>query len=486
MRRAVESYGISRSRLIQYAFYLALIGLGLILVVFFGGEEASPSLLIGGAAGLALLIITFLNTEFVIYLLILSMLLSPEFVVGGGGLAESRQMTLRLDDIILLIVFFAWFAKTAINKDLGLFLRTPLNRPMFIYSVIFLISTSLGVFLGNIRPASGYFYCLKYIEYFFVYFLVANNLRDEAQAERYFWVAVFTCLVIAVYAIAQIPAGERVTAPFEGAHGEPNTLGGYLLFMLAIMGGLLLNMRRPLHQFLLFSASGIMAVPLLYTLSRSSWLGMIPVAFVLFVFTRRKLTVIIAVLLAVAIIGMAMPEKVSTRFIKTFQGNENIRGTRRVGPFVLDQSASDRVMHYEEALKVWLEAPVLGHGATGGFLVDSQIIRVMMEAGAAGLLAFLYLIYRIHFQLRENYLKLESDLHRGLCLGVLAGLWGLLFHSLGASTFIIIRVMEPFWLMVAITITLPTLLPAPKVKEVEEEPDWRRFSITRTHGRHKP
>ncbi len=486
MRRAVESYGVSRPRLIQYAFYATLIGLGLILVVFFGKEEASLSLLIGGAAGLALLIITFLNTEFVIYLLILSMLLSPEFVVGGGGLAESRQVTLRLDDIILLLVFFAWFAKTAINKDLGLFLRTPLNRPMFIYSVIFLISTSLGVFLGNIRAASGYFYCLKYIEYFFVYFLVVNNLRDEAQAERYFWVAVFTCLVIAVYAIAQIPAGQRVTAPFEGAHGEPNTLGGYLLFMLAIMGGLLLNMRRPLHQFLLFSASGIMAVPLLYTLSRSSWLGMIPVVFVLFVFTRRKLTVIIAVLLAVAIIGIAMPEKVSTRFIKTFQGNENIRGTRRVGPFVLDQSASDRVMHYEEALKVWLEAPVLGHGATGGFMVDSQIIRVMMEAGAAGLLAFLYLIYRIHFQLRENYLKLESDLHRGLCLGVLAGLWGLLFHSLGASTFIIIRVMEPFWLMVAITISLPTLLPAPKVKEVEEEPDWRRFSITRMHGRHTP
>ena len=31
------------------------------------------------------------------------------------------------------------------------------------------------------------------------------------------------------------PSGERVAAPFEGKYGEPNTFGGYLVFMLAIL-----------------------------------------------------------------------------------------------------------------------------------------------------------------------------------------------------------------------------------------------------------
>jgi len=32
----------------------------------------------------------------------------------------------------------------------------------------------------------------------------------------------------------------RASAPFEGAQGEPNTLGGYLIFMLSLMVGLAL------------------------------------------------------------------------------------------------------------------------------------------------------------------------------------------------------------------------------------------------------
>lgn len=483
MSLAPESRRFTGPDLIRHFLYLAVVVLGIILVLFFGQRGTSLSLIVGAAAGFALLIITFINTEFVIYLLILSMLLSPEFVVGQGGLAESRHVTLRLDDIILIIVFLAWFAKTAINKDLGLFLRTPLNGPIALYSVVFLISTSLGVLLGRIHPASGYFYCLKYIEYFFVYFLVVNNLHDEAQARRYFLVALFTCIIISIYAMAQIPMGGRVTAPFEGTHGEPNTLGGYLLFMLAIMGGLILNARMPRYLVLLCLGACVMVIPLLYTLSRSSWLGLIPVVFVLFYYTPRKIAVIVAVLAASLVLGVTLPEKVSRRFVKTFQGNENIAETRKVGPFVLDQSASDRITHYENALRYWIKAPLLGHGATGGFLVDSQILRVLMEAGAVGILAFFYLIYRIHAELRENYFYMESDFHRGLCLGVLAGLWGLLFHSVGASTFIIIRIMEPFWLMVAITIVLPTLEPAPRAERAEEEPDWRRYSITRMNAR---
>src|SRR5207244_7928876 len=50
-----------------------------------------------------------------------------------------------------------------------------------------------------------------------------------------------TCFLVSLFAITQIPSGERASAPFEGETGEPNTLGGYLVFMLAIVVGLLLT-----------------------------------------------------------------------------------------------------------------------------------------------------------------------------------------------------------------------------------------------------
>ena len=49
---------------------------------------------------------------------------------------------------------------------------------------------------------------------------------------------------------------------------------------------------------------------------------------------------------------------------------------------------------------------------------------------------------------------------RGLALGFVAGTIGLLGHALGANTFIIVRIMEPFWFFAAIVVALPGLAQA--------------------------
>lgn len=55
----------------------------------------------------------------------------------------------------------------------------------------------------------------------------------------------------------------------------------------------------------------------------------------------------------------------------------------------------------------------------------------------------------------RSYKEEEDPFYKGLFLGYVAGFVGLLFHCVTANTFILIRIMEPFWFMTAVLVALP-------------------------------
>jgi hypothetical protein len=111
-------------------------------------------------------------------------------------------------------------------------------------------------------------------------------------------------------------------------------------------------------------------------------------------------------------------------------------------------------MGYKEALSDWHKEPILGYGITGYKFMDAQYPRILVETGIVGMLAFFWLIYAL-FQVGINtWRSAPNDLMRGLSVGLTAGLLGLLLHAVGANTFILVRIMEPFWFLVGIVIVL--------------------------------
>jgi len=63
----------------------------------------------------------------------------------------------------------------------------------------------------------------------------------------------------------------------------------------------------------------------------------------------------------------------------------------------------------------------------------------------------------------------EEPYCRGLIMGFIAGFVGLVVHAIGANTFIIVRIMEPFWFFVGIITVLPMLKqeePAPALAPI--------------------
>ena len=187
---------------------------------------------------------TLLHAEAGLVILILSMLLSPELALGnagGAGLQGSRDVVLRTEDLILLLVGLAWIARMAIHKDLGAIRRTRLNAFIGAYIASCLLSTLIGIETGRVRAVVGLCYVAKYVEYFILFFITVNYVRSPRQLRRLLAAVLITAALIVLYAYWQIPSGIRPSAPFEGSRGEPNTLGGYLVMMIAVSAAIALT-----------------------------------------------------------------------------------------------------------------------------------------------------------------------------------------------------------------------------------------------------
>ena len=450
------SAGQSSIQLIIPLILLLVLILGIIYVM--PDLTATQTLAIGG--GIAVFIVCLASTEVALYILIFSMLLSPEFIVGTTeGATLGRGVTLRVDDFVILLIGLSWLAKMAINKELGLFLRTPLNKPLAYYIIACLVSTLLGSLFLKVELKTGFFFVLKYFQYILIYFMVANHIKTEKQARQYLWALLITCVIVSVIGMLQIPEGGRVSAPFEGEVGEPNTFGGYLVFMIAITSGLLLTTTAPGLRMIYGSMTLLFMIPLFYTQSRSSYLSLILAGISFLWLSEKRRLVLIAFIIAGLIFPFVAPHEVTERISFTFTQREHRGRQIEVGGLRIDTSTTDRLRSWANVGRDFVKHPVFGFGVTGYGFLDAQYPRVLIETGLVGVFMFLFLLFSIFRLTYHNLKEATGPFGRGLSMGFLSGFIGILAHALGANTFIIVRIMEPFWFVLAIVIMLPELEP---------------------------
>jgi O-antigen ligase len=401
---------------------------------------------------------TFVWPETGLYVVIFSMLLSPEIIAGdiGGKGTLGRGLTLRLEDFLLVFIGLSWFARTAVDKTTGLFRKTHLNQPIAAYIIVCFVATLWGKITGDVEGFAGFFFVLKYFEYMIVYFMVVNYVNSADQAKRLLFCLFLTCFIVSIYGLMQIPGGERVSAPFEGARGEPNTFGGYLVFMGAVAVALLDHLRDIRVRIGLVVLLVVLLVSLLYTQSRASYLAVIPAYLALSLFSRRKFYLVAGLIVILALSPAILPHVVKKRIAYTFTQPTH-RDQIQFGKLRLDTSLSARLTSWKEGLSAWRNKPILGHGVTGHEFMDAQYPRILVETGIVGFLTFGWLIYVLFLVGLRTWRNQQNDLLRGLSVGFTAGLVGLLVHAFGANTFIIVRIMEPFWFLTGIVIALAAM-----------------------------
>lgn len=391
----------------------------------------------------------FLSIPTGLIFVILSMLLSPEIPVGSLGV---RPITIRVEDVLIPILVLAWIARLAIRKEYRLFTATPLNRPVFLLLLLSALSSAWGTIHGTISPLVASFYILKTMEFFALFFLVVNYVRGKEQIRLFLFFALLTALAVGIYALMQVPSVEifspnRITAPFEGAP-EPATIGGYMALLLLTILGLFLYEENPLRKWFLALSGTIIFIPFLYTLNRTSYAALLAgLVFIAFVSKKKWLSfLIVAALLASALLA---PDVVKDRIAWTWRDATN--PGRDLG---VDYSFQERIYAFSKMWNSWKYSPLIGWGVTSWSLTDSQYARTLHEIGLLGFALWVWIFTRLFRISKWLFHSLEGGAMKGFVLGYRAGLVAILTHGFGAITFYIVRIMEPFWFISGLVMSL--------------------------------
>lgn len=435
-----------------------------LLVLVPGADLKSMSLVIVvAAAG----VVTMLNPLYGVMLLTFSMLLSPELGVGSAG---RRAVVVRVDDLLLVVIFATWMAKTALQKERAFLRITAPAQPIFFYVALLTISTFFGILRGQINWLSAFFYLLKYVEYFFLFFMVCNVVRTRDALKRVLICAAITAVLVTAYGYFTFLGGfsYRVTAPFEAPLGdpeqaEPASVGGYFLLVMGVLLAYFGVAEKKKWAWRALAAVAVIVPPFLLTLSRASWAGFAVSFAVYFVMTHKRRVELLLAAGFGAILLFSFSENIKEavvgRALYTFTGRGYGVGgelhtvdVAGLGQIQLETSAQQRIGSWNRALFEDLPRhPFIGNGVQGIRFVDSQYALILGEGGIFGFGLFLWMLWRIFRMSRRVYFDATAPpMERALAFGLIIGAAGILTQGITTNSFIIVRIMEPFWLLVAL------------------------------------
>jgi O-antigen ligase len=442
----VRELSVTEVNQIQHKRNVIMIaGLAIVFIgaFFISLRDLSPAYTVGIIFLLGFFLLSFINIRFGFVLIILAFLLSPEIDLP---FSQYRGFTIRTEDTLIIILMLAWLGRLAMGVQKNLFIKTPLNMPILAIVIWNIICSFRAISSGWVDVNFCIFTNLKIIEFFAIYFLIVNNLNDIKEVKFVLYVLLITALVVGVYAALQIPKTEiftsnRLTAPFEGKP-EPNTLGAYLaiffgmalsLFIYSKAGGL-----RRLSGALLL----LLPFPIMFSFARSAYYATLGITVALAIISRKKW--LIATLIILAILSpFILPKVVIERAFYNFFVDNRYYG-------FMDQSLGERFFAFQKAWGYVKAYPIFGGGITAaGGILDSQYARNMIETGLIGLSLFFWLIIRL-FKMGLVLFNNSADWIKGVGVGFLVVIIGLLIHSFGNITFYIVRIAEPFWALAAL------------------------------------
>lgn len=394
------------------------------------------------AAGL-ILAITSYRIIYGLGLLILAISLSPEIQMGG--------IPLRIEDLLVPVVFFFWFFRQISLRRK--FKPTKMKLPIALF-LFFMAIATVHAFIVNpdMNRIIAFFHFLKHVEYILIFILVFNVVKTRNGLRFLSYCAIGAAFILALQSIL-MPVGLQggdILSTFSGGSGESqainrlrgvitetaNIYGGFLMFNILIVLGFLLEEKRTAQKFLFGFIALCLLYPMLFTLSRSSYVGLM--MGLIFLGFAREPKIIVFLMVAPLMALSVVPPDVLDRILSIYQAFTSVE---------LTPAWQARLSAWELYLPTIIKHPFIGKGLY--FIppgeVDNELVLRGVETGILGLLSFLWVFISFFRRALFNFRQAMEPIDAQLNLGYLAGMVGLSFHSLAATSFTAIRTAEPIY-----------------------------------------
>jgi hypothetical protein len=411
------------------AICLILGALGYVLVGLIGGPQEAGFWLFAAVGGILVYVLTLVDLRIGLSLMILAVGVSPEMEVEG-------VTNIRVEDFIVPILAFGWLTRHVAQRLE--FKESLLKGPILAYLGMALLAAMIGLLQQSVQPRPMALFLGKTLIYFLMYLIILNNTRTLQEFKAYVILLVITALVSTTASMGEAFSTSGGTARVVGPYGETaNVYAGYLIMILLLIVGLFLFVRHPLGRFALGVSGAVVFYGVMTTLSRTSYIALMGGLLIFGLLRHRRLLLIGA--LFFVLIPLLAPAHVLGRIQSIYTSLT----------FQQQESFYARTMEWRDSWGLFMYRP-LGWGPGYRTLgqVDNEYLRVAVDMGIQGLLAFLWLLWRLGKLAFRNFdAPIQDPLAKGYAAGFCMAFIAILIHAIGVTSFTAIRTMESFMLL---------------------------------------
>ncbi len=371
--------------------------------------------------------------------------------------------------LVLFVVKRVYMLKINSFCGIKVMIKTinPLDSFMNMGILVFMLIGLISVINSPIYEIAFHGLVSKVLEWFIIYFLILEVFNKKKYLMLALTVLIITAFSTVLDSFWQyyftqkdiffghtLGAGLRATAAFK----TPNGLAAYLTLFVPIAISFVFYAKRKIIKVLFLLISFLSMWSLMITFSRGGFLGILVGLFFFVYFwilqrkvvkRKYKIIMIVAVLLVCLLsIYILMNSHVVDLL--------NRKGT-----------AESRISIWVESMQLVKDRPVFGHGintymrifqayrrvpSSSPTFAHNCYIQMAMEVGILGLVAFLFIIFKLFYEFfkKQKLLFFTSGNLRVVSFGILSGIVAFLTHSFFDNNLYSLQLSSFLWYLIGI------------------------------------
>lgn len=408
-----------------------------------------------------------------VILLAAAIALSPSFDIGS--LEGGRPFNIRAEDILLLFLSLAWFfAFLASGKNK--FKKQPLFFAILSWLSIGFFSLLTNWIFGNTPLLRGFFFFLKEIEFFLIYFYVFFKLDKRESIIFITETWVFLGFIHAAWIIFELFTGSQATyyyGPTSFIHPDGILSGAGLFLMIFIpILNVFLYYYKDISQFtfkkifVIITIISLM-VGIIASGSRNVfWSALFAIFLTLLLYAYKNngpkkflsgVVSVVAVFVLIGIVYLAVSH-CAPGVQRLFNRDTMIAEFIDKNPYSIS-----RVDVWQAQLNEFLKRPLFlffGFGkAVFPFYADSdsQYVRNFVEVGIVGSLVFFFLFFLIIKKSLHSFLYNNDPFITAYSAGLIVATLAMFSMSISSEVFTAVKIAEVYWFFTAIAMAALTL-----------------------------